>query len=335
MVTTVTLFTLLPYIQGKIEPKKGKKTKVYFQFWASQFLCVGVGFWTIFKNSHQVSDMFTGSMAYYNIPFLIMVVVTLIIHFANIDFNTPTLCVCCGQGVFRIAVTILALAITSFFLLVVLMSIPSILLIYYLYPVQSLARLPFIVNVFLYVNSLTALLFCQFERLIFHIRPKVVENSIMRCSSDLHRKRLQAHKNHYQGYKSTMGYGTITMWLSLVLQPLGTFALLYFLMVYVVGLSDLLNVDRSKFTNKAEVESLFSLVPTTLLLLFSIYNKNYFIKDEESGKKRGLFDDLDLMNVNTVKEEEEDSSDSNVEANVEDSRSAKAKKCTEQTPLMK
>lgn len=106
-------------------------------------------------------------------------------------------------------------------------------------------------------------------------------------------------------------------------------------MLYAVIVSGLLSMDRSNFTDKTKVESLFTLVPTLLLLLFSIYNKNFFIADEESEKKSGLLADLDLMNVNTVKKDKDsgNAKGPNLKADKE-SKSARAIESTEKTPLL-
>lgn len=63
---------------------------------------------------------------------------------------------------------------------------------------------------------------------------------------------------------------------AILAQPIVTILALILLIFFIVTLSDLLNMDRSKFTDK---ELLFTLVPTVALLFGSIYNYDFFFKD--------------------------------------------------------
>ena len=55
---------------------------------------------------------------------------------------------------------------------------------------------------------------------------------------------------------------------------------------FVLTLSDLINMDRSKFTNKDQMELLFTLVPTIALLFGSFYNLDFFFKNRKKKKSR-------------------------------------------------
>ena len=71
-----------------------------------------------------------------------------------------------------------------------------------------------------------------------------------------------------------------------LLQPPATIMVLMILVFFIVILSDLLNMDRSKFTDKNQVELLFTLVPSVALLFGSAYNLDFFFKDVDILKEK-------------------------------------------------
>ena len=294
----VAIFTILPHVQRKIESKNGKKPKAYFQFWASQFFILGLGIWTLVHNAHvQPTDdddddlPLVGILLSMSLPGILIVTISPVFF---TDMNTPTQCCCCCRGFFRIFVTYLAMVTTTFFFLVFIASIPSIIFIYYLYPVQTLVRLPFVINSVLYINSLGALLLYQLERCFYPCTPrsvmhgKEISGCCNRCKSPLREERLKAHHEYYRKYYNENKCAPLLCHL----QPLATAIVLVILILFIVILSDLLSMDRTKFTEKNEVEMLLTLVPTVALLFGSIYNKDFFFKDldmlgEDEELKRG------------------------------------------------
>ena len=301
--SVIIIFKFLPIVNKKIESQNGKKPKAYYQFWASQPLMLGLGIWTVVKNSYfngngSINDSTNlDSLLYFvllvpTMALTLMAALSIMICSPAVDMNTPTLCCCCWRGFCRIFVTCLSISITTFFITVFIASIPSIILIYYLHPVQTLAQLPFVINSVLYVNSLTALLLYQLERCLYPCSPKSEEpDAHDSCLSPLFRERMKANNECYHDYpgcgmndvisaEESMKYYFCSM------ELVATILVLASLLTLIVVLSDLINLDRSRFTDKNQMELLFTLVPTLALLFGSIYNLDFFFKDIKILKEK-------------------------------------------------
>ena len=284
----VIIFSIFPIEKIESDPKNGIKPKAYFQFWASQLLILGLGIWTIVKNFHGNNFNF-GSISIIGMPLMIPLFT---ICYSPIDLNTPTQWCCCCKGFCHVTVTFMSIAITTFFCIVFITSIPSIILIYYLHPVQTLARLPFVINSILYINSLLALLLYQLERCCYKCTPKSELEDVKCCGSccfsPLSKKRAEAH-NEYYDREDCQEKRKWKQCILLVMQPIATTIVLLILILFIYVLSDLLNMDRSKFTEKNQVELLFTLVPSVALLFGSAYNLDFFFRDilkEKEGKDK-------------------------------------------------
>ena len=299
----IIILTFFPIVQKKIESKNGIKPKAYFQFWASQPLILVLGMWTIVKNSYFNSNGNIDSnnnvhiSVFFTLTIVVVIVMTLLLlpfisMLSLFDLNTPTQCCCYCKVFVRVSITFMSLATTTFFSMVFLISIPSIILIYYLHPVQTLARLPFVINSILYINSLGALLLYQLERCSHpcsHPCSAKTEESCDReceqfkhCLSPFHKERAKVHNEYYREYRECTGEQLPRQCLkytSCFMQPVATILVLIIVVLFIVILSDLLNMDRSQFTEKNEVELLFTLVPSAALLFGSVYNLDFFFKD--------------------------------------------------------
>lgn len=279
--TVIVLITFFPYVEELVETTNKKKPKAYFQFWAIQCVSLGLGIWTVVHNSHVLSSYLMYAWLY-TVCFAVTLLAIIVILTALADLNTPTQCCCSCIDFFQSAVTFLAILITTFFSFILIFSIPPIILIYYIHPIPTLARLPFVINSILYINTLTALLVYQLERLFFFCTPDRMADGGGLCTRkhldvSVHEERFKNHKEYYHKYykeKKCAG-------LKAIMEPIVTIMLMIILMTFIVILSDLLNMDRTKFSETSQVELLFTLVPTLLLLVGSIYKRDFFFKDLE------------------------------------------------------
>ena len=105
---------------------------------------------------------------------------------------------------------------------------------------------------------------------------KALEND--GCRILAYKKMLKAHKEYYD--RECHGAdGDMVKSCSILIQPAATILALIILILFIAILSDLLNMDRSKFTDKSQMELLFTLVPTVALLFGSLYKSDFFFKD--------------------------------------------------------
>lgn len=306
--SVVIIVTFFPIVQMKIESNAGKKPKAYFQFWASQVLILALGVWTVIRSSFYNSngsidsDDNPNNGMFFNVLIPSFLIAPLLVPYFlyRTDMNTPTQCCCCKHFC-HVGVTCLSIIITSFFISIFIVSIPSIILIYYLFPVQTLIRLPFVINSVLYVNSVSALLLFQVEKCFYQCTPKSEtpgEGSCKRCRicvSPQHKERAQDHNDYYAEYPKCCGIKDCHGLQNVIrhfMQLIATTLLLVILVLFIVMLSHLLSFDRSEFTDKNQVDLLFMLVPTVALLFGSIYKLDFFFKgganffSRENGKSK-------------------------------------------------
>lgn len=310
--TIIIMITIFPLVKETIEARNGHKPKAYFQFWASQVIILALGIWIVVKNSvfnNNGINTNVDNSAFVSVILSQICLTGLMIPFylavcqlTGIDISTPTQCCCCIKNLFHIILIIFSLMITSSFILIFISMIPSIIFIYYLYPVETLAHLPFVINSILYVNSLTALLLYQCERCFSPCTsPESDELNDKKCCgricvSSFQKERASAHYKYYHEYCKYGLHGKlprqdrakfISKFISCSIEPLGTIIVLVVLVLFIVILSDLLNMDRSKFTDRNQMELLFTLVPTITLLFGSVYNLDFFFKDGSKSKSEG------------------------------------------------
>ena len=310
---------MFPILKEQIETKNGNKPKAYFQFWASQVLILVLGLWTVIKNFAFNSNGFVKTNVDNYLFFLASVQPSLMLSLPTLlfpvlfshsyDISTPTQCCCCFKNVFHIIILCLSFLTTFLFLVIFISTVPSIILIYFLNPVQTLAHFPFTVNSILYVNSLMALLLYQFERCCIFKPPDSVvpqETCCNRGSSLLQEERARTHHQYYHDYhvlaiNSGNMKKNIRKYTSCVCAPIGTFIVLVCVVLFVIILSGLFSMDRSKFANKDEMELLFTLVPSVALLFGSIYNLNFFYKDnyKKSESEEGRPSEVTPLLMNT------------------------------------
>jgi hypothetical protein len=319
----VILATFSPIVQTRIESKGGKKPKAYFQFWASQVLIFGLGVWIVVKNSFRNSngDILSGDNRENGIFFEILVpflfVTPLLVPYFSkcINMNTPTQCCCCCKHSCHVVFTCGSIIMTTLFTTIFIASIPSIILIYYLYPIQTLIRLPFVINSILYLNSVSALLVYQVEKCFYQCTPRSEapgEEGCRRCTicvSPKHKERAVDHNKYYSNVPKCCeidGWRDPQKIVQHFMQLVATLLLLVILMLFIIVLSDLLSMDRSNFTEKNQVDLLFLLVPTIALLFGSVYKLDFFFKggasfifgDEEKSKEANEF--TPLLNENAT-----------------------------------
>ena len=252
--------TLLKHIKTTEE---GRKPRAYFQFWASHVFIVGLGMYTVVDNNTEY------------LPTVIFFIIFLFLAIIwTFYFRTMELSVifkfCCNCRCYSIIVLYISLFILSAFTFLFLLFIPNVILIFCFYPVDTVIRLPFILNSILYTNSILALLIYQCERCSYQCK--------------FGHDKDPFYEEYYQDLRSDCESKTIRF--GYMLKPVVTFNLLLTLMLFIATVYDLLNMNLNKF-KEAQIEMLFILVPTLLLLFGSWYRLDLFfdVKEDKSEKE--------------------------------------------------
>ncbi len=166
-----------------------------------------------------------------------------------------------------------------FFILFVITTAPTIILVYYVYPTRTLVRLPFIISAIIYINSLAALLLFQCER-AFYINLKCYSgdgddgNHDGEDGKDYEydyavKKEDKYHKRFY--YKKIRNKSRQHRYFYYII-PFITFPLLVILIMGVAILSDLTFRHSNNFKN--ELQTLIVVLPTFLLYFGSLYRRD-------------------------------------------------------------
>ena len=307
---------LIPvYLRAKVvtESKGSRKPKAYFQFWAFHVFATSFVILTVIQNYDESN----------NVPSLIMLAWVTVLGFGigifkkNFDIETPThFCRCC-HSCSHCIVLWMSLCSSLFFISFALFSIPTIILVYYLYPARTLLRLPLLTNAILYINSLLALLLFQCERLFYHytciknVEPKrmqskeIDENSLigLLCGSLREASRLYlnhedspleqraiSHNKFYSSYYTEENCLIDSMYLS---SPMATMITLAILILFVIIIHDLTDLHISSVKD-LNLNLLLTLAPTLLLLFVSWYKFDIFydLKDEEEKSKKEILKEI-------------------------------------------
>ena len=284
----ILLMIPISLVINTIEFKNGKKPKAYFQFWASQVFLLVFTLRTLTNFSNDIAN------------FRVFIGVSSFVWalFANsFDYSTPTQCCCCFKHFFHKTVIVMSL-FTSFAF--GMLFIPSILLIYYLYPIQTLARLPFIINSFFYMNSLAALLLYQIEGLVYYLkrdylRPSNKQKSNEPTFTDFRRvfvsplkQREDVHKQFYENtsfiyMEKPLQIRPVSFFLGLIIV---TTLLLALLGTYIYVCYEFLKMDINGFTSKDNTTLLATLLPLILLLFGSYYKRDFFFAKTDNKPKK-------------------------------------------------
>ena len=153
------------YSRAKVvtQSKGSRKPKAYFQFWAFHVFAINFMILTVTQNINEIQYRLLAILIWVAISGTVIGIVSL----TKFDIETPThFCRCC-HGFSHCIVLWMSLCTSLLFISFVLFSIPTIILVYYLYPARTLLRLPLLTNAVLYINSLLALLLFQCERLFY------------------------------------------------------------------------------------------------------------------------------------------------------------------------
>ena len=161
------------YSRAKVvtQSKSSRKPKAYFQFWAFNVFTTSFVIYTTIQNYDESTSFMTFSILIW------VAICTVILSIGTarrvssteaettLDIETPThFCRCCNDC-FHYIVFRMSLCSSQSLICFVLFSIPTIILVYYLYPARTLLRLPLLANAIFYINSLLALLLFQCELL--------------------------------------------------------------------------------------------------------------------------------------------------------------------------
>ena len=150
-------FVVLVTIHSQVTTvTKKRKPKAYFQCLGFHLFSLVLLSYTLHLNNVSLNSP---------LAFTSGLMVGAVINLLWSDVETPTHC-CRSSQCFCMLMFMsvcLLFAFTAYFIF----SIPTIILVYYLYPTRTLLRLPLIINAVLYINSLLALLLFQCERCCF------------------------------------------------------------------------------------------------------------------------------------------------------------------------
>ncbi len=178
---------------------------------------------------------------------------------SNIELNTPTHCctgiskMCCHT-----TLTIISASTVAFFLACLNVIIPKVTFVYYLYPTRTLARLPFLITAFIYINSTIALL-------IFYI-----ENAVYIAIRNIDREESKYHMSHYD----------LTLRLVVILAPCPIFFVLMYVVLVVIVIGGLAFTHSNNFKDN-QLETLIALLPSLFLLLGSLHKRDLFFMDRK------------------------------------------------------
>ena len=262
-----------PVLAERIKPnKEGKRPKLYFQFWAFHILITVLGLNYIIIHNKRMFKVHPIMIA---LCFPVIILCHIVVYYYS---KTRKF------GYF------ISNCILSLFIFILLTLAPTVILIFYVYPVHTIIRLPFILNSMLYTNSLLALLFHHFKRIVSSISNKLQLNSwrsLKRILSSCISNKQKSLKSCIQFVKDDF--------MSFV-QFFGTGFLLLILLTFIKTINDLLDMNLSQFTDRSQVEMLFTLVPTILLLFGSWYKLDLFLDiEKEKSEKEFLAQILQKM----------------------------------------
>ena len=154
-------FQFLIYSQAKVitKFKEKRKPKAYFHFWAFHLFAL------LFMSFIALSYRHNTSFPIVSFSIVLLAVGIMVSIAYNVE--TPNHCCRCSRYLFcfsHFSLIFISVCLLTTFTTYFIFSIPTIFLVYYLYPIRTLIRLPLIINAVIYINSLLALLLFQCER---------------------------------------------------------------------------------------------------------------------------------------------------------------------------
>ncbi len=328
--SNVALITVISVAKTKIESEKGKKPKGYFHFWAFHLFICGFALYTYFNNSFNTTGatttIFTTILFGLNAFSFVTTLFLPCFGINKIDLNTPTYCLfcqCCLKLCHYIVIMYSVGTIFSFVSSLIIL-IPNIIFVYYLYPTRTLIRLPLLINTVLYINTVLAVLIFQCERCWYPCNVNKKPSDIIsnktetRCSSlcksccevlkNNHelppfKKRIDDHNTFYSAYYKEIDYLKIyTYWI----HPIATLLVLILLLLGIKIISDLI-ILHHQTSQDNQLELIITLVPTFLLLLGSWYKLDIFFIDEKEMSKKDLLAEIlkELKKTNSGTEDDQ------------------------------
>lgn len=144
--TLSLLGLVVVYSKAKIQTRSegSKKPKAYFQFWAFHIFFIGFLLYTVVDNfTHNESREINYTIGTVTLAWgiVIPVMIVLYIGIGWFDVETPTYCFCCCcVRCSHCMVLLVSLVTFSLFISFSIITVPTLIFIYYLYPARTLAR---------------------------------------------------------------------------------------------------------------------------------------------------------------------------------------------------
>ena len=287
-VSTVLVTSMYPYVAEHL--KTTKKEKAYFQFWAFHAFIIGLGAYTITLNSHLFDVHVYSKVVCIGYVTVMPPMFIFLGSGRGIRLNTVAQFCCHNSKYYIMVVYIISVYVFMFFTCLFLTLTPTVYLIFYLYPIHTVIRVPFILNSALYTNSVVALLIYQSERFGYISTRWFREYKGYTDCKDLF------YEKYYQVFKSKSYWSKLCYFIGyIMISPLGSVILLVALIFFIITVHNLFEMNLSQFTDKSQVEMLFTLVPTLLLLFGSWYRLDLFFDEEEKSEKELLKEILRKM----------------------------------------
>ena len=281
-------WVIYPIIARKIKSTANKKPKAYYQFWAGHVIMLTLLIYTLQSAYFSL---------YTKIVFGISAVLSICMYwyiFTEKKFNTPTQCCVCHwicKKSSSIIMALVSLYITTIFIYLCIIALPTVIFIYYLYPTHTLIRLPFIINSILYINSVLALLLFQCETLCFVYTKYFTKKLKCKNRYCIKNEDEKFYEEYYNEAITGSKFKRSGSLVSYLVQPIVTITVIYILVEFIRVLSDLFRL-QSHFTVRNQVDTLILLVLTLLLLVGSWWKLDGFFDIEEPRSKKKLLHEI-------------------------------------------
>ena len=300
----MAIVTIYSQARTLTESTKKGKPKAYFQFWGFHLPAIILVVYMA-KCNFEAFYFFEGFIC-------IVVVVAHVIGFQWFDVETPTHCCRCSWCfcIFHSILLEMSVTLIALFAMYFIFSIPTIILVYYLYPTRTLIRLPLIINAVLYTSSLPALLLFQCERCCHpctrHCVAKKLHGKngcLICCKSRASRcalvdgepipleERATNHDNYYATeYENIRKKNNRLACVTYVCHPIATLLVLIIFIFFVITISELLDLHRQ--SSDSNFKLILTLVPSLVLLFGSWYKLDVFFDIEKEKSKKELLEEI-------------------------------------------
>ena len=236
------LLAIYPIITEKIKPgDDGRKPKLYFHFWAFHLsMIILAGFFLTDNTFVTPTKRLIAVFIVVYIALLVLMAVYLYFHVHELAIPFKCCrCKFCPSVVVLGSVCIFFPCITLFFYVS-----PTVVFIFYLYPIRTAIWLSFMINVVLYTNALIAALLFQCERAwytVYRLFGGKIEDKFY-------------EKYDVSGASNRERFSLCSKYLC---QLIATAISLIMLLGFVLLLSGLISIDKHRFLDKSEVQTLF------------------------------------------------------------------------------